>query len=901
MIQLLNNDFVKAEVTLKGLEKTTKDAEIKPLVLLALIQTNYFQNDFVEAEKYAQLITSNYATHNNVYEAYYWLGRVALERDDYSKASQYLEQASVNKSTSMIDYLAFQINIKQGKAKAAKAIMESSYAQYEDEYVNQIVLEWFNYLYEHLWYKAIVRDSNFRIPNYSRLHSDYAIIVGQANYKLGNYDRALSILKTINPTTDKKQFHIALAYKAKGDFTLANAIFEELADNSEVKKIKDLSFFELVNNRIKVPVGNKEVMVSIKADNNNWFKRVEDFSSNNPNSEFIGNAYYLMGYIKYLNEEYDTSLNWFLKANNSRIDSDTSEKMLFLIGDIYFLSKQKSKAIPMFNYYKELYPEGRFYDEVLYKIGLTYFDSDVFNESEAAFVELAKKYTKFKNLSSVYFYLGEINTINTNYETAIDWFEMALEDSIDPTAVWLRIAEVQYLLEDWESCLSSLDNVPASPLYTFRVNLIKGNIFYNKKEYDRAIEHYNKSSQVAVEDSDITLITSRIGWTYYLKNDYAQAEKIFRTLSNFSTSSEDYLILAGNSALNGKRFIDAISLFKEFILTHPISNKLNYVRLNLGDAYYNLNKYKESLETYVEILENNPTNKELKNALLGIKWSVLNDKNRDNRSKLATIANKIKNPNIAKTLTQIILLYENENKKWEDVIRTANELITTYPADKKNKNVNKNLAYAYSQQKEFAKADSVYANLAQWHKDAEVFTAWSDAFLARKDSSRAIKVLADAAKLSSEPDVWLKLLELKLEVSDTTFTSSFNEFLPKATGLVKDYTRLLNERHKFIKKESIDLDYINRLAENDDTRIASYSYFLIGLNDFSNKKYDEASLNMMRILYLFPEYKLLNQKAAYYLITSQLQAKDHSKAQKNYDAYKHLLLDWQKKQLMKRL
>lgn len=900
MIDFWHNNFAEADAKLLLLQKNSEQ-ELKPLIILALIQTKFFLNDFVEAEKEADLFLTNYANHRSRGEAYYWKGRIALERGNLTASEANLNKALETEHSSMINYLNFQIKLKQNKITQAKTVLDSTYSAYQDEFVNQIVLEWFDYLYQKMSYQAIVKDAHYKIPSYSRLHSDYAIIVGQAYYQLKKYDEALNILKTIQPTTDIKQFHIALAYKAKGDLKLANTIFSELANSSELVKIKELSFFEMINSSIATPQGSDAQIKKTKAANLQYTDQLSEFIQTHPASSYLGNAYYLKGFIYYLNEDYQPALEWFLKANNTTIDSDTTEKLLFLMGDIYFLTTQKSKAISLFNYYKELYPNGRYYDEVLYKIGLTYFDSSVFSESNKTLLELSTKFPKYKHISTAYFYLGEINTINNNRKVALDWFNMALPKATDPTSVWMRIAEVNYLLGEWQTAFNALSNIPVSPLYDFRVNLIRGNIHYNLKDYDKAIERYNISSSQATTSEDISLITSRLGWTYYLKGDYSKAERIFRTLSNFSKTSEDYLILAGNSAINGKSFNDAISLFKEFLLTYPVSTKTNYVKLNLGDSYYNLKQYKIAFDTYAEILNNNPDSKELKNALLGIKWTVLNHKERDYRSDLATLANKIKDNRISQTLTQITLLYENETEKWDSVIKTAQALLNDYPQDNQNKTINQTLALAYTKKNQFAKADSLYGNLTKWHKDSELFSAWSNAFLSRQDTTKAIKVLDDALKISSELDIWFKSLELKVAANHNSFESSYKTFMASSQGLAKNYGQLLYNEWKLKNNQEIDMKYLALQADSPDDKIASLAFYLIGLDNFNKKKYEETALNMMRVTYLFPDYLELTHKASYYLILAQNYLGQKDKAQQNYDLYYKSLPNWQANHLRNKL
>lgn len=898
MIDFLNNRVEDADRKFEKLDRTA-DIELKPLVELALIQTKFFLNDYVKSSEYADLFLENYSNHSNRVEVYYWKGRIALERGNLTIATENLKKAQKIDNNSMLCYLDFKIKLSQKHPRSARDVLYSNYNKYQDEYMNQIILEWFDYLYQNLAYSSIVRDAMYVIPEESRLHSDYAIILGQAYYKMKRYDDALNVLKSIEPTTDLKQFHVALAYKAKGNKVAAEAIFNTLADNSADAKIKEMSFFEMINSKIKEPFGDDQKVADIRKNNNKLYSKLYKFQKSNPKSKYIGNAFYLMGYIKYLNEDYLNSIDWFLKANNLALDSDQTEKLHFLISDIYFITNQSQKALSLFGYYKDMYPQGRFYDDVLYKLALINFDINNFDDSYDYFVELSKKYPNYNHKSTVYFYLGEINAIRNNYKVALDWFELSKNKATDINAVWFRIAEMNYKLKDWSSSLFALNQIPDSPLYLFKTKLIRGNIYYNLKEYSKAIELYQVSLNNAIKDEDSALVKSRIGWTYYLMGEYQKAEQTFRSLANYSTTSEDYLILAGNSALNGKRYSEAISLFQEFNKTYPVSTRTNYVDLNLGDCFYNLNQYNESYDSYAKVLKNNPDGKELKNAILGIKWTVLNDSAKDYRGDLLSLANSLNNEVISKSLKQIKLLYERKTAKWDDVIETAQALINEYPSDAKNKSVNKSLALAYTQKNNFSQADSVYSKLTEWHQDAELFSGWADAFISRRDTVNAIKVIDDALKFSTEADIWIKGLELKLDSDNKTFVNDYEKFQTIANSLPKEYSQLLNEEWKLKQNKKYDEKLIEKSSEKEDALIASQAYYLLGLSYLNKKKYDDASLMFMRVLYLYPEYERVVAKSSYSLIISQYRSGKKGKAQSNFDQYNKILASWQVKYLRK--
>ena len=141
--------------------------------------------------------------------------------------------------------------------------------------------------------------------------------------------------------------------------------------------------------------------------------------------------------------------------------------------------------------------------------------------------------------------------------------------------------------------------------------------------------------------------------------------------------------------------------------------------------------------------------------------------------------------------------------------------------------------------------------------------------------------------------MWFKNLELKVASNNPNFLVSQANFMKFAEGLSKSYGQLLLYEWKLNHKEPIDLEFINIQADSPDGKISSLAFYLLGFDSFIKKDYEACALNMMKVIYLFPEYKEVTTKASYYLILSQHYQGHKKQAQQNFDLYHKDLLEWQ--------
>jgi eukaryotic-like serine/threonine-protein kinase len=125
----------------------------------------------------------------------------------------------------------------------------------------------------------------------------------------------------------------------------------------------------------------------------------------------------------------------------------------------------------------------------------------------------------------------------------------------------------------------------AEELDPLRVGLItaKGVIFYNAREYDKAVEQYNKASEL---DQNSPTVHAFLGYTYSMKEMYAKAiaeyKEVIRLTEGDDTSVQNYMGYA--LAMSGQRN-EALAILKQLLSSEDYvsPSELAIIYAGLGD------------------------------------------------------------------------------------------------------------------------------------------------------------------------------------------------------------------------------------------------------------------------------------------------------------------------------
>ena len=126
-----------------------------------------------------------------------------------------------------------------------------------------------------------------------------------------------------------------------------------------------------------------------------------------------------------------------------------------------------------------------------------------------------------------------------------------------------------------------------------------GTTFLQLKNYDEAINNYNKSLNLGLNIPDLY---NNLGIALAEKKEYSEALKNYNKAITFKNDYIDAYINRGISLYKLKKFEEAIKDFNFVINLQPNNPK---VHNNLGNVFKEVKKYDEAINSYNEAIKNN--------------------------------------------------------------------------------------------------------------------------------------------------------------------------------------------------------------------------------------------------------------------------------------------------------
>ncbi len=249
---------------------------------------------------------------------------------------------------------------------------------------------------------------------------------------------------------------------------------------------------------------------------------------------------------------------------------------------------------------------------------------DYSNEEAIRFYSEALEFeTDPGNRLSIFMELGSLFTIIGDYDRSIESYNSALaltEQNRERAGIMARIGSIYERRGKYDDtlkiCLDALDLVKGENCPEEAMALQNlGIALFDKAEYDKALEHYNKSLSIreSVDDKEgMARVLSNIGNIYLYTGDYKRALEFFER--SLETSREE------GEPKAAQRGVGNISLVQMYMgeydkAIESMTKSLDYTRMtgdlqsqayqlnNLGAVYNDLEEYDKAMEYYEKTRE----------------------------------------------------------------------------------------------------------------------------------------------------------------------------------------------------------------------------------------------------------------------------------------------------------
>ena len=874
-INFAEKNYAKALEIYNETLKQQLDEELRGEVLLKKIQSLYHLNKYEAMRAEKSGFEKTYPKHESRWIPYYWNAKSLLNENKYQECYDQIVKAE--KITLNADILSVKVRalIQLGddsKTGVEMARLIESYPQHQS--TDYAYVKWFDYNYQNKTFTPIL-ERTYRLRNKSLYYNDYLMVLAETYYDLDDYSTTLDVLNRMTEYPEKKRFYQALAYEGLGRIDEAKNNLTRLYESAKQVEIKYNSFYKLID------------ILSL-SDPNSALNKVQSFVNKKTNSPYFGTVLYQQAQIYYLMGKYPDALNSLIQTWEYRLNPNVTEKTKFLFGDIYYMLERYDDAQGFFDDYITLYPNGLFTAEVYFKLGMCNLAKRDWNNSEKWFKLVVKDYPQTEKASTATYYLGEVKFLNGKYRDAIVKFEEAVNLNFEKDVAAERIAHSYYFNGQYEKAMKAVESIPEMEPYLFDKYMLQGNVEFNRDNHQFALIYYQIAKKYATEPKELELVLSQTAWTYYKLERYDQAKETFLLISKSKSSSpEKYLLLAGNAAFNYEDYKQAIQIYQSLVKDYKKSPLATEAKLGIANAYYNLGNYGTSIKEFSKILEKKPKKKTSNVVIDGIYWNMLRDTVNDYRDQVSKTANKVKSDDVKHQLYSIILKWEVSKKKWPDAVKTGDKLINhlDYPGDE-----NANLllyAEALKQVKEYDKAETLFTKSIKKDGNGKIQLQLAEMYLAKGDTLSAITNLRDILNQKAEYSAAIKLLKISRISNNKLFVDDYTQVL--SASLTTDYAEARLEMiewqidHKHTKEAEKEL---NKLLRHETKSVRAQAQFLVGKRLLRNKKYQDAIPELLRVKYIYPNFKDIVLKAEYYVTICYIRSGNKDEGKKVFSLIK---------------
>ncbi|PIV16892.1 MAG: hypothetical protein CO023_02700 [Flavobacteriales bacterium CG_4_9_14_0_2_um_filter_35_242] len=539
-----------------------------------------------------------------------------------------------------------------------------------------------NYLDAIKWYDKVNAD-NLRAFEREQLNFNKAYTL----FSLKKYTLAKPLFAALlnsNLYGDKATYYYGYIAYAENDYDNANKYLSQVANQSSYAKNTSYSLAD-----INFKTGHFEKAINLALPLLKKANRTE----NSPLAKIIGESYfnlkkyeqaipyllqykgekghwnntdyYQLGYAYYRQKNYENAINWFNKIVNG-VDA-VAQNASYHLADCYLQISDKSAALNAFKNASEMDFDLQIKEQSFYNYAkLGYEIGNPYNNVAQVFIEFLKTYPKNQARKEINQLLMSAFMRSKDYEGALKYYEHATDfEQIQTYQKAAYYYGIQLFLESNFDAAINLFNKALAVKLTSDFNALaqfwRGESHYQKANYNKALDDFKK-----LESSRANLdgLNYNLGYTYFKQKDYQNALRYFKAFvaennSDTERTSDSYLRL-GDSYFALSRYAESVEAFSNALLKN--TSKSDYARYQTAMSYGFINNNANKINTLKTLVAKNKSSRWFDDALFELGNTYL--KTDQNELALQTydqlINNETRSPFRVKALLKEGLIYNNQ-------------------------------------------------------------------------------------------------------------------------------------------------------------------------------------------------------------------------------------------------
>lgn len=549
-----------------------------------------------------------------------------------------------------------------------------------------------------------------------------------------------------------------------------------------------------------------------------------------------GQIYSLLGQGYFANNEYTRAIEAFnAAAKSTDVNPDIQWVARFQKAWVLYRNQAYKQAQPLFEDVYKHNPNGKLAGEALFWDADSYYHLQQYSTAANLFSNYLKQFPHGKFSGAARYSIGWAEFERGDYEDAINPFKDFLKNYKPPPVALFP--------------------------YDEDTKLRIGDSYYALKEYDQAIQYYQKAVN-SKEGGDYALY--QIANSYYRSNQSYQAVSTLRDLikqfPNSSLKAQAQYNIAYIYFLSNN-YEQAISEFKRTIRLFPGSPWAARSQYNIGDAYYNASRFDSAIAAYRQVLNRYPKSSYVLDAINGIQYAMTGAGKTDSTSNTVLENYLAQHPqsNVADRLR--FKQAENllQTGDYKSAIKSLKEYIRITNNDQQIPDAYFDLANAYEQTNQTAQAQQAYLTIVnQYGKSDRAGSALANLGRISGDQGNYSQSLEYYRRLSGKRDY---RTEAYNGMADAFLNSnqidSAQSYYEKSLNLQSnnDASKLGLGKVAFARKNyDKALGLLQPIAHNNTTAVGAQAQYTIGQIYQDQGNYNQALQEYGKVKVLYEAY-----------------------------------------------
>ena len=531
-------------------------------------------------------------------------------------------------------------------------------------------------------------------------------------------------------------------------------------------------------------------------------------------------AAYTLG-VSYLQTQNPTyALNAFDQAGRLSFNREIQEEARFTHAKLQLDQNNGADAVKELTAFLKQYPDSKFENEANELVGEAYFASNNYPAAIAYIEGLKRRTPKINATYQRLTYNQGVNDFNAErYQQAVANLDKSLKFPVDnrlQQGAQFWKAEAYSAGKQYDTAIPLYASVAksSSDEYATRSLYALGYAYYNKKDYSRALPYFRDfvgKAGDADEQPQRLDATIRLADTYFVTKQYENALRSYDQAIAQNAPDKDYasyqkaviLSYVGRDAeakaqfdqvqrqFPNSRFVDesllqkanvdfergayqvAIQGYTKLIQDKPSSSLVPAALLKRAIAYGNVQQYDPAVADYKRILDNYGDSEQAQSALLGIQ-NTLNDAGRP--EEFSQVLGQYKKSNPGSTDVERVQFENARNiyasAKYQQAIQSFLAFMQEYPASPSLNEARYYLAESYRQTNDPTNALRYYNLITQDNKSSYVIRAATRAAELEASQKNYPRAIRNYQLILTKANGKAEQVAAQLGLMDTYFVSS---------------------------------------------------------------------------------------------------------------------------------